>query len=235
MPARSKRMTWVSADAPGTTMQLVLGSRAVAAPTIRRRRHHRQDLALQLVTQPGQPGSVLQCFAGGLGGGAKAGDAGDVLGSRPPPPFLPAAAQQRRQPQGRRGDDRTDTLGSAELVRRNGDGIDAEFGERDWHLAGRLHGIGEYHGTSCLRPHRERWNRLDDTGFVVGELQGDENFAAAGRHVECAVQLARLDHSVGIDGEFDDAATGGAGRLTNTVMFDAGKDDGIEAGARRLY
>ena len=74
-----------------------------------------------------------------LGGRAEAGDARDILGARPGAPLLPAAAQQRLEtckPLGQH--QRADTLGAADLVRRQRQQVGASRSEIERNLAERL-------------------------------------------------------------------------------------------------
>ena len=120
MPARSKPITAVSAFRPGTVKSVVFGNRG----TVVGEYDHVRGLP-QAVLQPVSAGlrartaSLSSAAIAASHGGAKAGNAGDILGSRPSAQFLAAAAQQRLQaPQALGQHDRADALGAADLVRR---------------------------------------------------------------------------------------------------------------------
>src|SRR3954454_5324148 len=76
--------------------------------------------AFEASSQPLDPnGIALHGGHSGLHGRAKPRDIGNILGSRPPPLLLSAAAQQRLKPQEILGQDKgASALGAAELMRR---------------------------------------------------------------------------------------------------------------------
>ena len=136
-----------------------------------------------------------------LGGGAEAGDPGDVLGTGTHPVFLAAAVDHRPYGDAVADVERADAFRSAELVPGHGEQVHVQFvdGERDF--ADGLGGVGVKQRTGLMGEGGEFGDGLDRAGLVVGVHHGHQQ--RVGR--ERCLQVGRVDQTVGVDRQDGDA------------------------------
>ena len=141
-PARSSPITNVSAFAPGTAMQLVLGNRSTRRRKHDRIRRDRQGTLLQLVPQLRHRSCICEVGGGKLGRDAKPDDAGDVLGAGATSPLLAAALDEWLDRGAVAEHESADALRTADLVRRQAQHVGAERGHIEPDPSRRLNGVG---------------------------------------------------------------------------------------------
>src|SRR4029077_4827184 len=113
---------------------------------------------------------------GGCGGRAETGNTSHILGAGAHAALLPAATDQGigevnvlAPPY-----QRADALGTANLVRREGEQISAEDTDRAGYAPGRLHGIDMQQATRRMDDRGRPRDRLHHAALVVGEHERDE-------------------------------------------------------------
>src|SRR5262249_57425524 len=106
-------------------------------------------------------------------GCAEARNAGDVLGPGAQASLLSAALDQRLYPDAGAANERTDTLGRAQLVARNRQKISAQHIDIAWNSTSRLNRIDVQQAARFMHQVSGLANRLEDAGLVVGVHQRD--------------------------------------------------------------
>src|SRR5579862_2313379 len=124
----------------------------------------------------GRPQSIAQCHAcfpepTELGSRQTArvphpDDPGNVLRPRTPPAFLTTAGEQRAPRKIPPNEQRSNALGTSELMRRQGQHVDAAHVHRK--LAGRLHGVDMQRHLTGAADGSDLVDRLDRSDLVVG-------------------------------------------------------------------
>ena len=161
------------------------------------------------------------------GSRTQAHDAGHVVGARPPAPFLSTAAQSWCQGHPGSHRQRTDALGSTDLVtaERN----QRHPGSHRCHIApgGGLHRIGVHHGVGRMTGHHvgNVGQRLDGAHLVVGhhhrhhgDLGAVTTTSGCGSGVEHGDQRLTVHHAASINGHGHAAAM--HHRVQHGVVFD---------------
>ena len=135
-------------------------------------------------------GVAVQRGHRGLRRGAEAGNSRDVLGSRPAPQFLTAAAQQRFKPQHALGQDqRADALGAADLVRRKRHQIGIHRIDIERYFPKRLDRIDMQQSARGMDDLGRLRHRLHRAGFVVGQHHRHQRRRPAREHRAQTVQI----------------------------------------------
>src|SRR5437867_7634059 len=180
-------------------------------------RDDRQQPALQFVAQLTQPRAQRPLLLGGKPGGhAESDDARDVLGPRANAELLPAAMDDRLDRLAVTHDQRTDALGSADLVAGDGQERAIDVAERDWNLAERLDGVGMEQDAGVATSTGERPDGLQRADFVVHPHHAHDGDAVR----EDLLERLRLNLAGRRNWEND---------LLTTEVF-----DGVRGGERRL-
>ena len=190
IPARSKPITAVSALRPGTVNRVVLGRRGTSigehddpgSPS---------QAGFKLASQPFETACItFQHAHGGLGRGAETRDSRDVLGPRPAPEFLTAAAQHRlKAEQAVSQDQGADALGTADLVRRKRHQIGTQGIDIERYLSKGLDRVDMQQAARLMYDLSGLTYRLNGAGFVVGEHHRDQRGRAARQQRPQAIEV----------------------------------------------
>ena len=219
MPLRSKAIMAVSALMPGTANSVVLGSRGALCAENHRLRRCRLDAGFEAVAQAPPCGQRPPALCGRSGSGAKAGNGGDILGSRAQAALLAAALDQRLGDMDiAAADQRAGALRAAELVRGKAHQIGAQLADiaidPARRPAPRRHAARRWRHARSSAISRDR---LDHAGLVVGEHHRDQRTLGPSNG---ASKSMKIDHAVAGHRQFLDRIGGKPPAAAHRRMLD---------------
>src|SRR5262252_6161436 len=163
-------------------------------------------------------------FARRSGGRAEGGNPGDIFGTAAQPTLLTAAADKRFWKMNvlARANERANTLGAADLVRREGQEIGTQRGEIACAAAHSLDCIDMQKTAYAVHDCRSLGDRLNDTGLVIGEHQGNER---SRRFRDGRSQRRQIETAIGTDRQFLNRIAGKAPSGAYRGMLDCRKHE----------
>ena len=144
---------------------------------------------------------------------------------------MSAAAEQRRERSATAHDQRARALGPSDLVRGDHQVVGLERLGVDRHLARALDGVAQETRAASMRPRGRLRHRLERSGLVVGEHQGEQHGV-----LRKAIEAGGVEHAPAIHRQVLDPEPLLVQHLRGAVhrmMLDGGDRDGAAAVAHR--
>ncbi len=189
-PSRSSAMSSDSASTASKLMFVVFGTRGSRAPLMAVPGTRARIASSSPFRRAESRAASADSFAtASRAASPEAGDARHVLGAGAAAPFVLAAGHRGGHAGAALDPERSRSLWTVELVRRERQQVDAQRPDVDGNFPDGLHRIGMEHGAARVRDPGQLRDWLDGTDFVIGVHHGDQRRVVGQR----ARQRSRVD------------------------------------------